>query len=163
MSEVQRFQRAMRILAALVVIGAGFTGACRKFRKPSGPPGLVTRVDVVSQAEGCAKAASLVKVGLDKNGDGVLNDDEVHGKGTKYCTDKHLHVEISSTPSEGFCPPPNRVVSFGEDVDSDGKFDKDFRHNIVVCLDSSESLIRDTYVVYGVRQTNDVSPGVSGR
>jgi hypothetical protein len=93
MSEDQRFLRAIRILAALVVIGAGSTGGCLKLRKPSGPPGLVTRVDVVPQAEGCANAASLVKVGLDKNGDGVLNDDEVHGKGTKLCTDKHLHVE----------------------------------------------------------------------
>ena len=149
MSIPQHPQR--HILVALVMIGIGSVGGCRKLRKASGPPALVTRVDVVPTAEGCARAASLVKVGLDKNGNGVLNDDEVHGKGTKLCTDTHLHVEISPTASDRFCPPPHRLVAFGDDANSDGKFDKDFRHNIVVCLDSSESLIRETYVVYGVR------------
>jgi hypothetical protein len=33
----------------------------------------------------------------------------------------------------------------------DGKFDKTFRHNIIVCLYDSERLIRASYVVYGAR------------
>lgn len=104
---------------------------------PPETPDLVTRHDSEPAGANCASGGTAVHAGLDRDGDGRLDDDEVEW--TEYLCDEPLaqllREEALSPTAE--CPEGGTAIHVGFDDDRDGVLDDDeIDHTTLLCDES---------------------------
>src|SRR5262245_23325903 len=89
-------------------------------------PDIVTRTERVQKADGCNGRATLVRIGIDRNGNHALDPDEVHEPPMAFCSAGVFTVQVKNAAPNAYCSRPNKVVSIRH-----GK--EQVRSEIVVC------------------------------
>jgi putative hemolysin len=91
----------------------------------------------------CPKGGTLVSIGLDENGNGVLDDPERHSRPMVFCTTAKFEMTVTEVPPNDYCARPGAVVTIHHAEQSEGS-----HAEIVVCFSPSGREIESAYQVY---------------
>lgn len=129
---------------------------------PVGLSAMVRLVDVEPGAE-CAEGGVRVESGVDRDQDGVLEDDEVSGTKSLVCDPADgagapaLLARVSEEPAGALCAEGGVRVESGVDTDGDGALDVDeVEHVEVLCSGAAGSDAGD-----GLVSLDDEPPGAA--
>jgi hypothetical protein len=112
--------RCAVIAAVVLVVGCGGTNKNDDGPDQPSSPMLLTRSDSEPAGSRCPRGGVAVHAGLDRNGDGKLEDSEIDD--TEYICDppRDVLVRKDSLPPGTTCPTGGTIVQIGVDDNDDG-------------------------------------------
>ncbi|WP_437809086.1 DUF7151 family protein [Sorangium sp. So ce1078] len=101
---------------------------------PAAPPETLVRVDDEPAGEACADGGVAVRSGLDENGNGLLDEEEIAA--TEYVCDDALLTRMVAEPPGENCASDGIAFQLGHDTDGDGMLgDTEVEWTEVECSD----------------------------
>ncbi|MCA9666382.1 MAG: hypothetical protein KC503_12365 [Myxococcales bacterium] len=122
---------------SVAILGLSLLPACEGPQGPAGDPGpggnnALTRTSAEAAGTNCKDGGFKIEIGLDKNSNGTLDDDEVSSSATRYVCDgaggtgnagKNALVKVSAEPEGTNCPNGGQKIETGIDDDGNGTLD----------------------------------------
>jgi hypothetical protein len=123
---------------------------------PGAPPPVLTRHRAEPPGDACPRGGTAIEAGPDRDGDGILDDDEV-ATVSRVCAGAVLSRIEAAPPLSAQCPAGGLLVHVGHDDDGNGQLDPvEIEHTEADCDDVFERDLelrtqRDVALMQGVR------------
>jgi len=118
----------LHVLASFAIGIAGAVAACSGSAGPAGATGGTSLINTSAEPAGtnCPYGGTKIEFGVDANGNGVLDPNEVGATGTSYTCNgvgKNALVRTTAEPAGTNCPLGGTRIDTGVDANNDGVLD----------------------------------------